>query len=104
MVNFTVLRKEIIKEYIELSSNNTNQVCGQPKKDKATYKEFNYKTDEGYYWISVLCSNCLEDKQIGVLLGIKVNSSRLKFLACPKCKVKGTLSQAFWNGKYYVKI
>lgn len=68
---------------------------------KPTYKEFNYKTDDEYYWISVLCSNCLDNRQIGVKLGVKVNKSRLKFLSCSKCKVKGTLSQARWNGKVY---
>ncbi len=69
-------------------------------KDKI-YKEFDYKTDEGYYWISVLCMNCRQSQQIAIKKSIAVNSSRLKLMNCPRCEVRGTLKRADWDGNRY---
>jgi len=71
---------------------------------KKTYKLFDVTTDTDYYWISVLCVNCHETQQIGILKGKKVNSSRLKLMTCPRCEIRKTFVQVKWDGLKYVRI
>lgn len=73
------------------------------KKNKMpTYKKWEY-TDKDYYWVTVLCNNCNESSQLGILKGIPINKSRLNFIKCFRCEVKGKLVIAVWNGSRYVE-
>lgn len=70
------------------------------------YEIFNYDkhSDKKWYWISVACTNCNETSQIAIPLGTKINPKQLKPLKCRKCKVKGSLKQARWDGHKYIIV
>jgi len=77
------------------------------KKHTTEYEIFNYKvhdTDRDYYWVSALCTNCLESCQVAIPRGEKIDKVALKKLACPKCGLKKSLNQAKWNGHEHVKV
>jgi len=82
----------------------------KPKKKKKkteNYEIFDssvHDTDKNYYWISALCINCQNSAQIAIKKNAKVDRKKLKPLKCPKCKIKGSLRQARWNGHEYKVI
>ena len=73
------------------------------------YEIFNYKihdTDNDYYWVSTVCSNCLESTQVAIPRNQKIDKRGFKCLSCPKCSVEKSLYLAKYDHgkKKYVRV
>lgn len=82
----------------------------KPKKKNQIpqYEIFNFKvhdTDREYYWVSALCSNCLESSQVAIPRKQKIDKRGFKCLSCPKCNVEKSLNYARYDSvkkKYFM--
>jgi len=73
------------------------------------YEIFDYKvhdTDREYYWVSTICSNCLESTQVAIPRNQKIDKRGFKCLSCPKCSVEKSLHHARYDHgkKKYIRI
>lgn len=64
----------------------------------------NHDTDNKYYWVSALCSNCNESSQIAIPQGQKVDRNAIKKIPCGKCHCEKTLAYAKYDGHKYVRV
>ena len=97
-----VLQELVVEQKPKIKSKKkTNQI--------PEYEIFNYKvhdTDREYYWVSVICSNCLNNSQVAIPRKQKIDKRGFKCLFCPKCGVEKSLHLARYDygKKKYLKV
>lgn len=77
----------------------------EEKQPKSKYEIYDYKkhdTDHIWYWVSALCTNCNNSRQIVIKKGEPIIPNQFKLLNCDRCGVKGSLRYARWDGHKYV--
>ena len=113
----SVIRTEIREDSSKVKTFSGSKWVGIPEIDEQealkelivetpkSYKIFDMvkdDTDNKVYWVSALCTNCNQSKQIAIPLKTKVNRNLINSMTCPRCKVPKSLRYAVWNGVRYV--
>ena len=109
-----IIKTEILEETSKVKTWSGSKFVGIPevdeqleKEDDNQYEKFDYKihdTDNHFYWVSALCSNCNETTQVTIKQGEKVNKLKIKNTPCGKCGCNKTLCQARYDGQKYVRM
>ena len=115
-----ILKTEILEEtqqvkawsgskYVGIPEIDNPQATKQPKRKQHTdnyaiYDWRKHNTELEYYWVSALCTNCLESQQIAIRKHNKVSNKKIKQVECPRCKQTNVLNHAKWDGHKYVLV
>jgi len=122
-----IIRTEIREEKSKVKTFSGSKYVGIPEIDQAEdqkpkaktkkkttneipqYEIFDYKvhdTENEYYWVSAVCSNCLESTQVVIPRNEKIDKRGFKCLSCPKCSIEKSLHLARYDSvkKKYLMV